>query len=380
MNNNNTSRIYLARPDIRGQERVYAINALESGWVTTLGPYVEKLEKMLADYVEVESTCATSSGTSAIHLALKLAGVKQDDIVFCQSLTFCASANPIMYEKAKPVFIDSEPGSYNMSPRALRKALELYSPKAVIIVDLYGQSADMDQLLELCTERNITVIEDAAEALGSTYKGKRCGSFGAYGIVSFNGNKIITCSGGGMLLSNNKERVNKARFWATQSRESVLHYEHKEVGYNYRLSNVSAAIGCAQFEKLEERIASKKHIYDRYEAGFAGIPHLKMLPVMDDRTSNYWLSCVKVSPESKVQPNEIIEALEKNNIEARPIWKPMHLQPLFEDFPFVSHYSTERDSVSQEIFDTGLCLPSDTNMSDADQDRIISIIQKVMSA
>jgi dTDP-4-amino-4,6-dideoxygalactose transaminase len=374
------AKIYLARPDIRGNERAYCNDAIESGWVTTLGPYVDKLEAQLADYTGMKAACATASGTSAIHLALKLAGVQQDDVVLCASLTFSASANPIMYEKAKPVFIDSEPSTYNMSPIALEKALKQYKPKAVIVVDLYGQAADMDPLLALCRQYNACVIEDAAEALGATYKNKPCGSFGDYSIVSFNGNKIVTSSGGGMLLSDDADAIEKARFWATQAREPARHYEHKEVGYNYRLSNVSAAIGCAQFEKLDERIAAKKHIYDRYMAAFAGEEVLEMLSVSEQGAANYWLSCARLSEESLVKPGTLLDALAAENIEARPIWKPMHLQPVFAQYEFFSHYEEADRSVSQDIFETGICLPSDTTMSDTDQDRVIATIQKVTTA
>lgn len=377
---NDKARIYLARPDIRGNERAYCDDALASGWVTTLGPYVEKLESQLADYTSMKSACATASGTSAIHLALKLAGVEQGDVVFCSSLTFSASANPIMYEKATPVFIDSEPSTYNMSPVALEKAFAKFTPKAVIIVDLYGQSADMEPLIALCKKHKVAVIEDAAEALGAYYTGKPCGSFGDYNIVSFNGNKIVTSSGGGMLLSNDTAAIEKARFWSTQAREPARYYEHKEVGYNYRLSNISAAIGCAQFEKLDERVAAKQHIYDRYYEAFANLPGIELLPIDANGTSNYWLTCAQLTSDSKVVPEDIFTALDAENIEARPIWKPMHLQPVYKEYPFISHYDSETASVAEDIFTNGLCLPSDTTMSDADQDRVIAAIKKVMSA
>lgn len=372
------NKLYLARPDIRGKEQEYAADAIASNWVTTLGPYVSRLENDIATFVGVKAACATGSGTAALHLALKLAGVKRSDIVLCASLTFCASANPIMYEGAIPVFIDSEPHSYNMSSKALKKALKQYQPKAVIVVDLYGQSADYDAILELCRQHDVVVIEDAAEALGATYRGKPCGSFGDFNAVSFNGNKIITSSGGGMLLSDNEEAVAKAQFWATQAREPARHYEHKEVGYNYRLSNVSAAIGCAQFEKLDERIAAKKKLYMRYQQAFTDIDGIEMLPVCDYGTSNYWLSCARLTTATVKSPLDIIEALEQANIEARPIWKPMHLQPVFAGYDFVSHYEDDSTSVSEEIFRNGLCLPSDTTMSDDDQTRVIDIIRGVM--
>ena len=378
METKNTDRIYLARPDIRGNEQAYAEEAIASNWVTTLGPFVSRLEAELSQLVGVKSATATSSGTAALHLALKLAGVGRGDTVFCSSLTFAASANPIMYEGATPVFIDSEPNSYNMSPKALEKAFQQHQPKAVIIVDLYGQSADMDALLSICNQHNAVVIEDAAEALGATYRGKYCGSFGDYGVVSFNGNKIITSSGGGMLLSNHSDAIAKALHWSTQAREPARHYEHKEVGYNYRLSNVSAAIGCAQFEKLDERILAKKHLYDRYQEAFKSLVGIELLPICDYGESNYWLSCVRLTEGTAKMPLDIILALEAENIEARPIWKPMHMQPVFKDYPFISHYDDDSKSVSEEIFEQGICLPSDTTMSDADQDRIISIITEAM--
>ncbi|MBL8031752.1 MAG: DegT/DnrJ/EryC1/StrS family aminotransferase, partial [Candidatus Doudnabacteria bacterium] len=255
-----------------------------------------------------------------------------------------------------------------------------YTPKAVIIVDLYGLSADMEPLIALCKKHKVAVIEDAAEALGAYYKGKPCGSFGDYNIVSFNGNKIVTSSGGGMLLSNDTAAIEKARFWSTQAREPARYYEHKEVGYNYRLSNISAAIGCAQFEKLDERVAAKQHIYDRYYETFAKLQGIELLPIDANGTSNYWLTCAQLTSDSKVVPEDIFTALDAENIEARPIWKPMHLQPVYKEYPFVSHYDNETTSVAEDIFKTGLCLPSDTTMSDADQDRVIAAIKKVMSA
>ncbi len=375
-----TDRIYLARPDIRGNEQQYAADAIASNWVTTLGPYVTRLEEDIATFAGVKVACATGSGTAALHLALKLAGVERGDVVLCASLTFCASANPIMYQEATPVFLDSEPNSYNLSSKALEKALKQYQPKALIVVDLYGQSADYDAILELCRQHNVTVIEDAAEALGATYKGKPCGSFGDYNVFSFNGNKLITSSGGGMLLSDNEEAIAKAQFWATQAREPARHYEHKEIGYNYRLSNVSAAIGCAQFEKLDERIADKKKLYQRYEQAFADIDGIEVLPVAADREANYWLSCARLTKGTAKSPLDIIEALDQANIEARPIWKPMHLQPVFAGYDFVSHYDDNSTSVAEEIFMDGLCLPSDTTMSESDQDRVIEIIREVMES
>lgn len=369
----NNKRILLASPRMMGNELEYVKEAFATNWIAPLGPFVNKLEEHFKEYMQLPGACALSSGTAGLHLALKLAGVKQGDYVFCSSLTFSASANPILYEKAIPVFIDSEPLSYNMSPVALEKAFEKYTPKAVIIVSLYGMPANMDELITICEKHNVTVIEDAAESLGATYKGKLVGTFGKYNVISFNGNKIITTSGGGMLLTQNEEDAKKALFWATQSREPARHYEHKEIGYNYRLSNVSAAIGCGQFEHLDEFIKIKQNIFKTYCEGFKDIEEIEMLSSPEDRVSTHWLSIMKLN-NSKVTPIEIIEALDEANIESRPIWKPMHLQPIFKDYPFVSHNENGL-SVSEELFNTGLCLPSDSNMTEEEQQRVINIIK-----
>ena len=368
-------RIFLASPRMMGNERKYVRDAFKSNWIAPLGPYVNKLEDEIGKYMEMDGTCALSSGTAALHLAIKLAGVKEGDYVFCSSLTFSASANPIMYEKAIPVFIDSEPGSYNMSPVALEKAFMKYKPKAVIIVSLYGMPATMDALLKICKKYKTTVIEDAAESLGASYKGRLIGTFGKYSIISFNGNKIITTSGGGMLLTQKQEDAKKALFWATQSREKARHYEHREVGYNYRMSNISAAIGCGQFECLDKMIKIKREIFNRYVDGFRDIDEIEMCKEDEDRVSTHWLSIMKLNSD-KVTPNDIIDALEKENIESRPIWKPMHMQPVFKKYPFFNH-NKKGISVSEDLFNTGICLPSDVNMNKKEQMKVIEIIRSL---
>lgn len=371
----NKKRIFLASPHIMGNEERYVKEAFSSNWIAPLGPFVNKLENDFKEYMQMPGACALASGTSAIHLALKLAGVKENDYVFCSSLTFSASANPILYEKAIPVFIDSEPGSYNMSPIALEKAFEKYTPKAVIIVSLYGMPATMDKLLKICKKHKVPVIEDAAESLGATYKGRLVGTFGDYNVISFNGNKIITTSGGGMLLTKKEKDAKKALFWATQAREPARHYEHKEIGYNYRMSNVCAAIGCGQFECLDKKIKMKQEIFNRYLEGFKDIKEIEMLKEDEKRVSTHWLSVLKLQNTS-ILPLDIIEALEKENIESRPIWKPMHMQPVFKKYPFFNH-NKKGISVSEELFNTGVCLPSDTNMTKKEQERVIEIIRNL---
>jgi len=371
----NKKRIALATPRMMGNELKYVKEAFESNWIAPLGPFVNKFEEDFKNYMGMKGACALSSGTAALHLALKLADVKEGDYVFCSTLTFSATVNPILYEKAIPVFIDSEPGNYNMSSKALEKAFEKYHPKAVMIVSLYGTPASMDELMELCQKNKVTVIEDAAESLGATYKGKLAGTFGEYNVISFNGNKIITTSGGGMLLTQKEEDAKKALFWATQSREPARHYEHKEIGYNYRLSNISAAIGCGQFEHLDEFIKIKQNIFNKYCEGFKDIEEIEMLKEEEDRVSTHWLSAMKLN-NSSITPYEIIEELDKENIEARPIWKPMHMQPVFKDYPFFNHNDSEI-SISEDLFNTGICLPSDSNMTEEEQQRVIKIIRKL---
>lgn len=371
-------RIYLSCPTIHGEELQYIQEAFDTNWVAPLGPHVDGFEKDMAAYTGCGYAAALSAGTAAIHLALKLAGVKQGDRVFCTSLTFAATCNPICYEKAIPVFIDSEPDTWNMSPEALRKAFAKYpDTKVVVVANLYGTPAKLEELLAICKEYEAVMIEDAAESLGATVNGKQTGTFGEFGIYSFNGNKIITTSGGGMLVGKDEDKIKKARFYATQSREPARHYEHKEIGYNYRMSNVVAGIGRGQLKHLDEHIALKKAIYETYKEAFADIPEITMNPLGgEENNSNYWLSCVTIDEDCKVKPLDIMVALEQENIESRPIWKPMHLQPVFEDCEFFAHNDGEI-SVSEDIFNRGLCLPSDIKNTKEDMDLIIGIIREL---
>ncbi len=375
-------RIYLASPHMGGLEEVFVKEAFDTNWIAPLGANVDGFEKELSEYVGSKTGAALASGTAAIHMVLKAVGVKKGDKVFCSSLTFAASCNPIIYEGGIPVFIDSEPESHNMSPVALEKAFKAYEekgemPKAVIVVNLYGQSADMDKIMEICKKYNVPIIEDAAESLGATYKGKHSGTFGDYGIYSFNGNKIITTSGGGMLVSNNEEGIAKVRFWSTQARDKARHYEHTELGYNYRMSNIVAGIGRGQLRVLEDRIAKKKEIFETYKEAFKDIEDIEMMPVCEYGEPNYWLTTITLSENSKVKPLDIILALEKENIESRPIWKPMHIQPYYKEYEFYSHNDEEEISVSEDIFNRGVCLPSDTKMTDKEQKRVIEIIKNI---
>lgn len=372
-------RIYLASPHMGGLEEVFVKEAFDTNWIAPLGANVDGFEKELSEYVGSKTGAALSSGTAAIHMALKAVGVEKGDKVFCSSLTFAASCNPIIYQGGIPVFIDSEPESHNMSPVALEKAFKAYEekgemPKAVIVVNLYGQSADMDKIMEICKKYNVPIIEDAAESLGATYKGKHSGTFGEYGIYSFNGNKIITTSGGGMLVSNNEEGIAKVRFWSTQARDKARHYEHTELGYNYRMSNIVAGIGRGQLRVLEDRIAKKKEIFETYKEAFKEIEDIEMMPVCEYGEPNYWLTTITLNENSKVKPLDIILALEKENIESRPIWKPMHIQPYYKEYDFYSH-NDEEISVSEDIFNRGVCLPSDTKMTKEEQERVIKIIK-----
>ncbi|WP_283696980.1 DegT/DnrJ/EryC1/StrS family aminotransferase [Clostridium perfringens] len=365
-----------------GLEEVFVKEAFDTNWIAPLGANVDGFEKELSEYVGSKTGAALASGTAAIHMALKAVGVKKGDKVFCSSLTFAASCNPIIYEGGIPVFIDSEPESHNMSPVALEKAFKAYEergemPKAVIVVNLYGQSADMDKIIEICKKYNVPIIEDAAESLGATYKGKHSGTFGEYGIYSFNGNKIITTSGGGMLVSNNKEGIAKVRFWSTQARDKARHYEHTELGYNYRMSNIVAGIGRGQLRVLEDRIAKKKEIFETYKEAFKEIEDIEMMPVCEYGEPNYWLTTITLSENSKIKPLDIILALEKENIESRPIWKPMHIQPYYKEYDFYSHNDEDEVSVSEDIFNRGICLPSDTKMTKEEQEKVIKIIKEL---
>lgn len=369
-----SERIYLSSPHMsdEGYEEKYVKEAFDTNWIAPLGPNVNEFENELANKVNINAAAALTSGTAAIHLALKNCGVGKGDIVFCPTLTFAATVNPVIYEDATPVFIDSDDETWNMSPVALKEAFAKYPEvKAVIVVHLYGLAADMDEIVSLCKENNVPLIEDAAESLGSFYKGKPTGTLGDYGIFSFNGNKIITTSGGGMLVSNNEDAIKKARFWATQSRDQARHYQHTELGYNYRMSNIVAGIGRGQLKVLDERVRKKKYIFDFYKKELEDLEGITFMPVNDWDEPNYWLTCIQLKGE--VRPVDIILALEKDNIESRPIWKPMHLQPVFAKFDSVG------GAVSEAIFDDGVCLPSDTKLSDKDLERITRIIKGLWS-
>lgn len=351
-----------------GYEMQYIQEAFDTNWIAPLGKNVNEFEKELAAKVGAKSAAALSSGTAAIHLALKVSGVEPGDIVFCPSLTFSATANPIIYQNAVPVFIDSDYETWNMSPVALEEAFEKYpNVKAVLVVHLYGLSADMDKIVGICKKHNVPLIEDAAESLGTLYKGRHTGIFGDYGIFSFNGNKIITTSGGGMLASNNQERIAKARYWATQARDPARHYQHSELGFNYRMSNIVAGIGRGQLKVLDKRIEKKKYIYEFYKRELGSLEGVQMMPINDWNEPNYWLSCITLS--GKVRPLDIMEALEAENIESRPIWKPMHMQPFFAEFDYIG------GDVSEKLFENGVCLPSDTKMTDGDLEWITTIIK-----
>jgi len=365
------NKIYLSSPHMseEGYELQYIQEAFDTNWIAPLGKNVDEFENELARYVGISHAAALSSGTAAIQMALKAAGVGAGDIVFCPSFTFSATANPIIYQNAIPVFIDSDFETWNMSPVALEKAFEKYKPKAVLVVHLYGLSADMDRIVEICKQHNVPLIEDAAESLGALYKGKHTGTFGDYGIFSFNGNKIITTSGGGMLVSNNEERIAKVRFWVTQARDPARHYQHSELGFNYRMSNVLAGIGRGQLKVLDQRVAKKREIFEFYKRELGSLDGVEMMPVNEWDEPNYWLSCITLS--GRVKPLDIMEALEAENIESRPIWKPMHMQPFFAEYDYVG------DGVSEKIFENGVCLPSDTKMTDEDLDRIATIVKRL---
>ena len=372
------AHIYLASPHMseEGYEQQYVKEAFDTNWIAPLGKNVNEFEKEIAAYVGAKDAAALSSGSAALHLALKAAGVKAGDIVFCQDLTFSATANPIAYEKAIPVFIDSDYETWNMSPEALERAFEKYpNVKAVMPVHLYGLPANMDRIMEICKKHGVPVIEDAAESLGTLYHGQYTGTFGDYGAFSFNGNKIITTSGGGMLVCNlpeeqAKERIAKVRFWATQAREKARHYEHKEIGYNYRMSNIVAGIGRGQMKVLDQRIEQKRHIFAYYQEHLGDLEGLSFMPLHENERANCWLSVIQLAPDCKVRPLDMIVALEKEDIETRPVWKPMHMQPVFADCDYI-----DNGKVGESLFENGVCLPSDTKMTDEDLKRICTIIR-----
>ncbi len=400
------NKVWLATPTMHnGEEMKWVQKAYDDNWMTTAGENVNEVEKQIAEKVGVNYAVGLASGTSALHLAVKLAGVKPGDKVFCSDMTFAATVNPVVYEGGVPVFIDTEYDTWNMDPVALEKAFELYPEvKVVVVAHLYGTPGKVDEIKAICDKHNAVIIEDAAESLGATYKGKQTGTFGKYNCISFNGNKIITGSSGGMLLTDDLDAANKARKWSTQSREAAPWYQHEEVGYNYRMSNVIAGVVRGQIPHLEEHIAQKKAIYERYKEGFKDLP-VEMNPIdFNNSEPNYWLSCMIIKPEAmarqvrgeqealyhhesgKSSPTEILETLAKYNAEGRPIWKPMHMQPIYRMNPFVTRKGNGRaqsnayiegevNDIGMDIFMRGLCLPSDNKMTKEDQDKVIEIIK-----
>lgn len=372
-------QLFLSTPTMHGEEIKFVQEAFDKNWLAPLGFNCDNFEKEMGKFLNnntrATNCLALNSGTSALHLAVKLAGIKGGDIVLCSDMTFSATINPVIYEGGVPVFIDSEKDTWNMDPTALNKAFQKYpSAKTVILTHLYGTPAKMDEIIDVCKKNNAILIEDAAEALSAKYKGKECGTFGEYAAISFNGNKIITTSGGGMLLTADKSARDKAFFWATQARERLPWYEHKEIGYNYRMSNVVAGIGRGQLLHLEEHRKLKTEIYNRYKAGFEGLP-LSMNPYINDTTPNFWLSCILLDESVKLSPLEIMEKLGKQNIETRPLWKPMHMQPVFQKYDFIT--VSER-AVNEDLFARGLCLPSDIKMTASEQQIVIDLIKSLL--
>lgn len=406
------NKVWLSSPTMHGEEIEYIKEAYETNWMSTVGKNINEVEKITCEKIGCKYAVALSAGTAALHLAVKAAGVKHGDRVFCSDMTFDATVNPVVYEGGIPVFIDSEYKTWNMDPKALEKAFEIYPEvKVVVIVHLYGTPCQMDEIKEICNRHGAIIIEDAAEALGATYKGKPCGQLGNYNAISFNGNKIITGSSGGMFLTDNEEMANKVRKWSTQSRENAPWYQHEELGYNYRMSNVIAGVVRGQYKYLDDHIAQKKAIYERYKEGLKNLP-LKMNPVDEENTSpNYWLSCILIDEEAmckqvrseqeylyvsekgKSCPHEILDTLFKYNAEGRPIWKPMHMQPIYRNNAFITREGDGRAKtnayikggtlgkdgkpldVGMDIFHRGLCLPSDNKMTPEQQDMIIEMIK-----
>ncbi|WP_138261915.1 aminotransferase class I/II-fold pyridoxal phosphate-dependent enzyme [[Clostridium] hylemonae] len=379
------NRVFMSSPTMHGDEQIYIQEAFDTNWIAPLGTNVDAFERDMASFVGCNGATALSSGTAAIHLAVKLAGVEKNDIVFCSDLTFAATVNPIAYEGGNAVFIDAERDTWNMDPEALRKAFQKYDnkihedgklyrkPKAVIVANLYGTPAKLDEIRDICDVYDTLLIEDAAESLGATYKGKQTGRFGVYNAISFNGNKIITTSGGGMLLSDDEEALKKAKFWATQAREDYPYYYHREIGYNYRMSNIIAGIGRGQLLHLGNHCKKKREIYEKYKEGLKDLP-LSMNPYEECSNPNFWLSCILLDEDCKITPDEIRIKLEDYNVESRLIWRPMHMQPVYEKNDFIT---AGNDYVGEDIFRRGLCLPSDLKMTDDIQSSVIDIIRNL---
>ena len=399
------NKVWLASPTMHGEELKFMKEAYDTNWMTTAGSNINALEEQIKDYTKSENVVALSSGTSALHLAMKLAGIKKGDFVFCSDVTFSATVNPVIYEGGIPIFIDSEYETWNMDPKALEKAFELYpNVKVVVLVHLYGVPAKIDEIKSICDKHGAILIEDAAESLGATYKHQQTGTFGHYSVISFNGNKIITGSSGGALLTPELDAANKVRKWSTQAREQASWYQHEEIGYNYRMSNVIAGVARGQMPYLDEHIKQKKAIYDRYRDGLKDLP-IQMNPFdKNNSVPNYWLSCMTILPEAmakqvrsdsdvlytlergKSTPSEILDALNSINAESRPIWKPMHSQPIFRMNPFITkngdgraqtnaYINSNFSIVGTDIFERGLCLPSDNKMTVEEQDTIINTIR-----
>ena len=398
-------KVWLSSPTMHGPELEYMKQAYETNWMSTIGENINEAERLTTEKIGCKYAVGLSAGTAALHMAVKMAGVKPGDQVFCSDMTFSATVNPVLYEGGEPIFIDSEYETWNMDPKALEKAFELYpNVKVVVVAHLYGTPCKMDEIKAICKKHNAVIIEDAAEALGSTYKGKKCGDLGDFNIISFNGNKIITGSAGGMFLTNDESTANKVRKWSTQARENAPWYQHEEIGYNYRMSNVIAGVVRGQYPYLEEHIAQKKAIYKRYQEGLKDLP-VSMNPIPDDCDANCWLSCLiidkdamckqvrgeqealYVSEPGKSCPTEILETIASYNAEGRPIWKPMHMQPIFRMNPFVTRFGNgrglsnayihEKESliINEDIFERGLCLTSDNKMTPEQQDKIIEIVK-----
>lgn len=375
------NRIYLSPPCMNGTELDYINEAFQTNWIAPSGPNLIGFEQEMCDYVGSKHGVALASGTGAIHMGLMYLGVGKGDIVFCSDLTFSGSCNPIAYLGAKAVFIDSEYESFNMDPDALQKAFDKYEamgklPKAVIVVDLYGNSAKYDKILPICEKYNVPVLEDAAEALGTVYKGKKCGTFGKVSALSFNGNKIITTSGGGMALSDDEDAIKKIHFWSNQSKENVNYYLHNEIGYNYRMSNICAGIGRGQLKNMDERVAARTRNYEFYKQAFSDLP-ITMAPVLEGCTPNFWLSVFLIDEGIDVTPDDVINALADNNIESRRAWNPMHNQPVFSDMDFVT--CKEGESVGDDIFRRGVCLPSGTAMTQEQLEKVADIVKQTFN-
>jgi len=375
-NNSVKPRIYLSSPHMGGTEQDFVNEAFNTNWIAPVGPNVNGFEEDLANYTKSHYAAALSSGTAAIHLALIVLGIEKDDEVLCSTFTFSATTNPILYQSAIPIFVDSEADTWNMNPQALEDAIKDRivkgkKPKAVIAVHLYGMPSKMTELVEICNRYEIPLIEDAAEALGSTYQGQALGTFGVMGILSFNGNKIITTSGGGALLSNHKDFIEKSKFLATQARDDAPHYQHSHVGFNYRITNITAGIGRGQMQVIDDRVAARRANFERYKGIFASIEGVETAPQeLDGMFSNRWLSTILVDPNktNNITRKSVRLAFLEDNIEGRPLWKPMHLQPIFKDFPYYG------DRLSEELFENGLCLPSGSNLTDEEWERIEKVI------